>query len=521
MALLQSRVLQNWLGTRPGGLHGAAGRAGVLPLATRPAGTPQRRNYASAQVNRLTEGWTTLSHSANAELHAGLDILRARARQLARDSDYAKKYLQLVTTNIVGANGFQRQQRVVDANGQPDSAANDAIESAWARWSAGPCDAAGRATLRTLCRTMVLAAARDGEVLARWVRGSAAGNPFGLALQLLDVERIDTQYNRPAENGQAAIRLGVEIDTFGRPLAYWLRHKHPGDLYDGAGLLRSDQRTRVPAEDVIHAFKADRPEQVRGVTWMHASMGRLNNQAGYEEAAIVAARTGASKMGFFTAPDGDAEPLADSKDAADDLYTEVDPGSFGVLPAGYGFTPFNPDYPSAMFGEFVKANLRGAASGLGVAYHALANDLEGVNFSSIRSGTLEERDNWQAEQEWFIESVLERIDAEWLPSALAFGQVVLPNGTPLPLAKLDKFRPHLFIGRRWEWVDPLKDIEADVVAVGAGLQSPQRVAAKLGRDYEDILVELKAAEALRARIGVTLQAPAAPQPKAAPAAAEV
>ncbi|MBN8493719.1 MAG: phage portal protein, partial [Burkholderiales bacterium] len=446
----------------------------------------------------------------------GLPDRQPVQHQNLRDNDYAKKYLSLVAVNVVGATGFARQARVVDANGQPDALANAAIEAAHARWAAA-CDATGRGSLRTLCRTMVITAARDGEILLRFVRGAAAGNPFGLALQLLDVDRLDTQFNRPAGDGLPAVRLGVEIDTYGRPLAYWLRHRHPGDLYDATGAQRADVRTRVPAEDIVHAFQRDRPEQLRGVTWMHAAMGRLHNQGGYEEAALVAARVGASKMGFFTRPPGDdGEEIADSKDAADELYTEVDPGAFGLLPDGYQFQAFNPDYPSAMYADFVKANLRGAASGLNVAYHALANDLEGVNFSSIRSGTLEERDAWQADQEWFIEDVLERIDAEWLPSALAFGQVTLPNGSALPLARLDKFRPHNWVGRRWEWVDPLKDIQADIEALDADLQSPQRVAAKLGRDYEDILAEIKAAQDLRTRLGL----PERPLPKpAAPAAA--
>jgi lambda family phage portal protein len=514
MTLLQSRVLTQYLSTRPGGLHVAAGRAGVLPA---PARAVARRSYAAAQINRLTQGWTSTNLSANAEIHAGLDTLRARARQLERDNDYARKFLQLVATNVVGATGFQMQARVYDAAGTPDAGANDAIEASWKRWSAGPCDVSGRMSLRLLCRTAVLAAARDGELLLRIVRGSAAANPYGLALQLLDIDRLDTAYNRPAEDGRAAIRMGVEIDDYGRALAYWLRKRHPGDVYDVTG-QREDARQRVPAADIVHAYIAERPEQYRGVTWMHASMARMNQQSNYEEAALVAARVGAAKMGFITTPDGDPTPLADDEGEDGQLYTEVEPGSFGTLAPGQEFTAFDPTYPTAMYADFVKSNLRAIGSGLGVAYHALANDLEGVNFSSIRSGTLEERDAWQAIQEWFIESVLERIYAEWLPSALAFGQVQLSNGSTLPLGKLEKFRSHVFIGRRWDWVDPLKDIEADVVAIGAQLQSPQRVAAKLGRDYEDLLVELKAAQDLRERIGVQMTAPPAPK-KPEPAAA--
>jgi lambda family phage portal protein len=469
----------------------------------------QRRSYAAAQINRLTEGWTTSSLSANADIHASLDSLRARSRQLFRDDPYARKFGQLVTTNVVGAQGFGLQARVYDPGGKPDGDANAAIEAAWKRWTTrtggqSMCDASGRQSLRDMLRTGILTAARDGEGLIRYVRGNDAANPFKLALQMLDVDRIDTQLNRAPEMGHGQIRMGIEVNVYGRPTFVWLRNRHPGEVYAAPGELQGGTHVRVPAGDLVHYFIADRPEQFRGVPWMHAAMLRINNLGGYEEAAIVASRVGASKMGFFSGPDGsDAGTLADSEDAGlGELYAEAEAGTFGTLPPGTTFTPFNPDYPSQMFGEFVKANLRGIASGLGVAYHALANDLEGVNFSSIRSGTLEERDQWTMIQEWFIEAVLEPVYAEWLAYALSFGQITLPNGSALPLAKKDKFAGHLWQGRRWEWVDPVRDIQADVVAIDAELQSPQRVAAKLGRDYEDLLDELAQARLARDRAGL-------------------
>lgn len=485
----------------------------VAPSPAAPAtarlAAPHRRSYAAAQINRLTEGWTTTSLSANADISASLDSLRARSRQLFRDDPYARKFGQMVTTNVVGAQGFGLQARVYDPGGKPDTGANEAIEAAWVRWSTrtggqSMCDASGRQSLRDMLRTGILTAARDGEGLIRFVRGNDAGNPFKLALQMLDVDRIDTQLNRPAEQGRGQIRMGIEVNAYGRPLYVWLRNRHPGEMYAAPGELQGGTHVRVAASDLVHYFIADRPEQFRGVPWMHAAMLRINNLGGYEEAAIVASRVGASKMGFFSGPDGaDAGTLADSEDAATgELYAEAEAGAFGTLPAGTTFTPFNPDYPSQMFEQFVKANLRGIASGLGVAYHALANDLEGVNFSSIRSGTLEERDQWTMLQEWFIEALLEPIYAEWLGMALAFGQITLANGSALPLGKKDKFSGHLWQGRRWEWVDPLRDIQADVAAIDAELQSPQRVAAKLGRDYEDLLDELNQARLARERAGL-------------------
>jgi capsid protein len=139
-----------------------------------------------------------------------------------------------------------------------------------------------------------------------------------------------------------------------------------------------------------------------------------------------------------------------------------------------------------------------------VSYHSLANDLEGVNFSSIRSGTIEERDRWAADQRWFIDAFLRPVYLAWLQQALLSGAVVLPNGTALPASRLARYNAHEWQGRRWDWVDPRKDMEAKTMAVRAGLVSPQILAAQMGQDFEDVLEQIGQAQQLAERYGVTL-----------------
>jgi lambda family phage portal protein len=214
----------------------------------------------------------------------------------------------------------------------------------------------------------------------RKVRGSSAGNPFGFALQVIDIDRLDTKLVRAPERGLNEIKMGVEVNAFGRAVAYWLRPYHPGEMFLVDSAI-TGSHVRVPADEIQHVYRADRPEALRGIPWMHSAMIRLNHLGAYEEAAVIAARVGAAKMGFFTTPDG--QPPGDGEDAEDVPFTEVEPGAFGSLPTGTEFTPFNPDYPHQMFADFVKANLRGISSGMGVAYHALANDLTSVSFCAV------------------------------------------------------------------------------------------------------------------------------------------
>lgn len=482
----------------------------------RPPATQAVRRYQAAAINRLTQGWTSLNVSANSDLRMDLEVLRARARDLAANNDYAKKFLQMLETNVVGPDGFLLRSLAAKPDRSPDQTDRNTVEDAFAAWCAvGQCDTTGQLSFADMQRMIIRAVARDGEALVRRVRDPRA--PFGYRQQLLDIDRLDTRYHDELTDGNL-ITMGVEYDPAGAAVAYHLLTRHPGDTLRG-GTAAAIKRERVPVADLLHLFRPDRPEQGRGVPWMHTAMSRLQMLGAYEEAALVAARTGASKMGFFTAPDGDGAPLADGQTDQGEFLSDADPGTFGILPKGYEFQSFNPDYPQANYEIFVKACLRGIASGLGVAYNTLANDLENVNFSSIRAGTLEERDNWMLIQKWFISAYLIPTFADWLESALLKGAITGPTGVPLPASKLAKFRAHSWAGRRWSWVDPLKDIEASLTAIRAGLNSPQQVAAQMGLDLDDIMEALATANARALALGLpqyTEQSPPAttPQPPA-------
>jgi lambda family phage portal protein len=462
-----------------------------------PSATPRRaaRRFDGAVVDRLTAQWLATGTSIDQELRGQLDRLRARSRDLAKNNEYVAKYLRMVLTNVVGPEGFTLQSRVYDPNGQPDSLANRAVEDGWWRWMRpGNCEVTGRQSFVDVCRTVMTAVARDGEVLIRRARGRGFGE-FGYQLQVVDIDRLDTNYNVPAAGGRNAIIMGVEIDTYGRPVAYHVFEAHPHGPQGGGRV-----RQRWDAAEVFHLFVPFEPEQNRGVPWLHAAMRRLNDLNGYREAAVIAARIGACKAGFYQQlPGAEPAPPIGDEDPSDpgSFSTEVSPGQFDVVPLGYELKEYDPTYPHEQFGAFCTAALRGISSALpGGTYHGIGNDLTGVSYSSIRSGVIESRDEWMVLQNWLIAVFLTPVFEEWVDVALLGGRLKLPNGSALPAAKADKFRAHVWQPRRWQWVDPLKDIEAGIRAINNGLASPQQIAAQSGRDVEDIIEDMAQFQAL-------------------------
>lgn len=480
----------------------------ILGFEIKRAATAQQRHksfnalraFEAAEFTRLTEGWRGTHGSIDSDIYTKLEPLRARSRWLSYNNDYARKFLQMVQTNVVGPSGFTLQARPEKPDGSIDRTDAKAIESAFWRWSRrGVCEVSGRYSFRDIERQVIRAVPREGEALLRRVFGF--DNGFGYALQLIDIDRLDHNKNEVLRNGNI-VKMGVEITPYGRPVNYWLRRRHPGDVFHGTFSI-SDYEI-VPASEIIHLYVPERPEQTRGLVWMVSAILRLQHLGRYEEAALVAARVGAAKMGFWTTPDGQGDALADGKEADGTLITEAEPGTFGVGPKGASFATFDPTYPHEQFDKFVKACLRGIASGTGVAYNSLANDLENVNYSSIRQGVLEERDNWMALQDWYSGQFHSIIFEDWLRMALLSQQVTGPTGIPLPLSKIDKFKNVNWQGRRWEWVDPANDVEARRKLIEAGLTSRTRVAAERGDDIEDIIDDLKNENDLAKKAGVTI-----------------
>ena len=486
-----------------------------------PVSNPRVRSFAGGTPSRLTANFVTTNTSIDADLHRGLDILRARSRALSQNNPYGAKFLKMVGANVVGHQGFTLQARAADVKivasapvSTPDTWAKRAIEAAFASWSRrGTCEITGQLSFDDLCRVFARTVACDGEVLLRKVFGKGV-NDFGYALQIIDIDRLETNYNALLSSGNV-VRMSVELNGSGRPVAYWLRTTHPGETIPGQTV--GVQRERVDAKEIIHCFIPQRPEQRRGIPWMHSAIEALYHLGELNQSALVAARKGADTLGFFVSPDG-APP---NQDGEGDAAIEVSvAGTFDTLPEGYDLREYKSTYPSEVYGIFHKDCLRAVSSGLNVAYNGLANDLEGVNFSSIRAGMLEEREAWMEIQQWMIDAFLTPVFLDWLKMSLAKGAVVMENGSALPAVKFDKFAAHTWQGRRWPWVDPLKDINASIAAIDAGLDSPQRIAGQQGRDSEDILDDIAAFQKMAADKGVRLGPPPAmpadPSPNAAP-----
>ena len=477
----------------PRSKRAASKERSMQAVASRPAAMAVRM-YQAAKQSHLTSGWATSTTSADSELSSSLTTLRNRSRALVRDSGYAKRAKRIVQDNVIGS-GVGMQAQVMSSRDELRDPINDAIEEAHREWAcAEHCHTGGTLHFADLERAVMGQVFEAGEVLVRKHYRSFGGSQIPFSLEMIEAERLADEFSFPtvaaALAPDAMLKIGIEQDQFGRPLAYWIRQMHPGELRFIPGA--TDKLERVPADQIVHLRIVDRWPQTRGEPFLHAVARKLNDMDGYSEAEIVAARAAATTV--FTIETGDDNsPLAGqspaSGDAGADISKElaVEAGMGLRLAPGEKWETHSPNRPNTALDPFMRYMLREVAAGLNLSYESLSKDYSQSNYSSSRLSVIEDRDVWKIFQQWFLRNFRLPIHKEWLQAAVLSGSI--PE-IPIDQYAADpkKFEAVLFKPRGWTWIDPSKDVDAFEKSVKAGFTTRSDVIAATndGRDIEDV-----------------------------------
>ncbi|MEO8647755.1 MAG: phage portal protein [Acidobacteriota bacterium] len=470
-----------------------------------------RREYAAARVNRQNADWTTRPVSANHSLYRDVARLRARARQMANDAPHFRKFLGMCRSNIIGPQGIQLQCQAELTDGSLNTELNKKVERSFWEWTfAENCSVTGKLDWLACQRLFVQHLARDGEVLVQKV---AADNPFGFALKFINVDYLDETYNDTLHGGNRVI-MSVEIDANDKPVAYWLTTPASEINFTRR---RERTRTRVSADQMIHAFLVfDDESQVRGITWFHAALLEGKNLEGYKTGVITSARMAACNIGFIQEEFDEVGAWNGEEDVEDEngrpAMPEIDvtPLSMNRLLPGQTFTQMDPKQPTQNHAEFHKTIVGDIATALGVPYFDLAGDMSAVNFSSARIGLGDSRDMWRGLQDFVASQFCRPVFHAWCLNAMLTPKLLI-NAHERIAVMNPNWQP-----RSWPYLEPVKDITADVMALENKLATFTDVLASKGIDLIDHLARLKGEQDLADKMGVELKIaskqPAAAQP---------
>jgi lambda family phage portal protein len=456
-----------------------------------------KRGYDAAQASRLLASFNQSINSEDADLRNSLVTLRARSRNLAKNNDYVKGALRIIHTNVIGS-GISFQSQVRKQRGSKlDQQKNNEIELAWYHWTKpSSCHTGGKLAFQDIETLMLKSLPKNGEAIVRIHRSKFGNSKIPLALEVIAPDLLDETLNREAGNQHNEIKMGVELDSFGRPIAYHFRNRHPGDTSTYSGYA-SNERVRILARDIIHLFITDEENQTRAAPWMVSGMKRLHHMGGYEEASVVGARARAALMGFIESPEG--QVTGDGVEGEQRVY-DFEPAVFKQLNPGEKVNVPNIAAPSGELDPFMRIMLRGVAAGIGISYESLSKDYQGATYSSARQALLEDRDLWRVIQQWIIRNFHQRIFEEFMDMAYLSGALDLPLYPVKPEQYLmPKWQP-----RGWTWIDPLKEVNAYAAAVRSGFMTVADVLSQNGGDFEEYVVNRKRELDMLAEQGIIL-----------------
>lgn len=440
--------------------------------------------YDAARVTDRTKSLRARAGSADTAGAGDRTRLAYVARDIVRNTAFALRAQTVIANNVVG-DGI-----IFKVTGGSDARVKEFARELKRHVDSVQIDADGRQNLYGLERLALNTVVESGEVLVRRVRGGPS-RAIPMQIQVLEPDYLDP--SRDGVRGGNEVREGIEYDPAGRRVAYWLFDRHPGEWRT---LTRATlESRRVPASEVLHVYRQDRPGQMRGVSWFAPIALQLQDLADHQEAQLLRQKIAACFSAFHIGGEG-TEKL--------DSMSTLSPGRIQHLGPDEDIKFAEPPGVSG-YEEFNRSVLRAVAAGMGITYEALVGDLSNVNFSSARQGRLEMDRNVSSWQ-WLmmVPQMLQPL-SEWLLEAWEIGQ-----GKPRRTLGIEWVPPARFI------VDPAREIPALITKIQGGLASRQGVVRELGFDPDDLLDEQEQDAREAARRGLTFTSAVMPPPEPDP-----
>lgn len=435
--------------------------------------------YEAARSSRRLAKWQPTAAHINAILQCHGPRLRDRTRDLVRNNGYIRSAVETFCANAVGPGIVPNSM----------SSQKAALRQLWQDWT-DFADADGLTDLYGQQDMIVQGMLEAGEIFARRrPRRPEDGLPVPLQVQLIEADQLPIEDNRILPTGNE-VRCGIEFDRIGRRVAYHFLRRHPGDTTAVLAGFDMRETVRVPASEVAHIYRPRRPGQIRGEPEFVAALVKAFIFDAYDDAELDRKKVAALFAAFITeelpedAPAG-GDPMAEDEDDGADgtrnLYLE--PATIQKLRAGESITFSAPADVGGSYEAFQYRVLLAICAALGVPYQAVTGDLTKVSFASIRSGTVEFRQRLKRFQHNVLVYQFCRPVWRWfLDAAVLSGATDMPGYARDPLP----WRRVLWQPPKLAWVDPLKDIQAEVMAIEKGLKSRQMSILEAGDDPEEV-----------------------------------
>lgn len=455
------------------------------------------QGYEAAAPWRNSANWFPADGRAEGINRHGRRFLRAKARYLERNSEIVNSVLNAYLRNTVGK-GFNLQVKTDNTEW------NSLVEKVWREWCRpGNCDVTGQYSLTEILQMIVRRKLVDGGSVIVKTVDRKAKIPF--QLQLREVDDIDAFGQ--IKNGNHPIVDGIEVNEYGKPLAFYLRK------YDLVTLAQIESE-RIPADRVYFLFDKERPSQIREVTRLARTIEKVNDLDEFFAAALFGEKISAAVAVYITNSNvsagvgvGRNGAGASAGPGGKRLPDRIDMGSIKYLNPGEDVKTLVPSGQASELETFNLALMQQISAGQGLSYEQVTRDVSRVNYSSARQNLLEDWKVFSCEQQFLIDHFLDSVFTEVIKAAILKG-FIPPAQVPKGFwTDPDEFLKHEFIGPAMPWIDPYKEALANQIMLDSYQMTLQEYCAKTGRDYEEVMEQIMAESNVKRKINETLNPP--------------
>lgn len=474
----------------------------------------------ASTMDKSLARWQPVRASADADLLPDLPMLVSRSRDSARNNGLASGYAQTTLDNVVGTGLRLSARPDYRALGRDKAWAQEWANNTEALWrsyaDSFDCDASGQLNFQGLTSQVFRAGVVNGEAISLPLWIPDGRSRWSTRFLLVESDRLCNPQN---EMDSDRLRGGVEIDQYGRPLAYWLRKTHPGDwfgMFLNAGLAGDWER--IPAETdwgrrrFLHVHEKERTGQTRGKPWYSPILGQFKMLDQYGKAELKSAVVSALIAAFIQTPlDSSvvAQHLGANPTSPEyqnwlsvmrQYIAPLDGGAIIPIPPGTQVQEFNPSRPATAFDSFITSMLRHIAAGLNIPYELLAKDFSKTNYSSARAALLEGWRFFKSRRQWLATYWAAPAYHLWLEESVNLGLI----DAPAYYENRAAYGRCKWIGPGRGWIDPVKEAQAAGIRMDYYISTLEEECAEQGLDWEEVL-EQRAVEHERMRqLGLNL-----------------
>jgi lambda family phage portal protein len=450
---------------------------------SREIGKLKERYFPAADLSAVRQDWNPTVLVDQNILRLEYRRLFARAKRAFDTDPYARSCVNVLQSQIIG-NGITPRHKPVDESGKEIPGLGKLLDTHWERFSE-ECLRPNHDSFIDLERKFIANCCISGGLFLNFVP-APKGNLLPFGFQLIDQSYIEFSHDNFAMPSAQMIYNGVQINDFGEPQEYYFQDLVTWMFFN------------MPANNMIHCYEKWHCNQFIGIPWLAPVLTTLWDLSQLQEDRLISSRIQAAIALWI--PEDNKYPGSKNKTANDKVSWA--PASIMKGPAGH-----KPEVIQASdsirdtLQALIELYLYQVSSGMGISYQEMCADTQGSSFSASRTVTTDRRRHYKTKQQFCVRALCQPANKKFVQWAFLCG--LIPGKSIVDFRQNPWGFCHTkWTPDKWDFVDPLKDMNAMIAERDAGWLTDEKQCELIGDDRDERYATLAEEKKLKTALDI-------------------